>query len=78
MYNIEPVFFDQHPIILKIDGELIKFPISKRSKKLAIARYIERELFSISPSGYGIHWHLNDEDRSIDSLLKIASIGKQH
>ncbi len=71
-HNIESVIFDQHLIILKIDGELIKLPISKVSKKLVLATDIERKLFTISPSGYGIHWPLIDEDLSVDSLLKIA------
>ena len=30
----------------------------------------EKTLFEISPSGYGIHWPLLDEDLSIDGLLK--------
>ncbi|MGA1874120.1 MAG: DUF2442 domain-containing protein [bacterium] len=32
----------------------------------------ERNTFEISPSGYGIHWPLIDEDISIDGLLGIA------
>jgi hypothetical protein len=30
----------------------------------------ERNEFKISPSGYGIHWSLLDEDLSINGLLK--------
>ena len=32
----------------------------------------ERNNFEISPSGYGIHWPLLDEDISIDGLLGIV------
>ncbi len=32
----------------------------------------EKMTFEISPSGYGIHWLLLDEDLSIDGLLKIV------
>jgi hypothetical protein len=71
-HNIESVSFDQNLICLQIDGDLIKLPISKVSDKLASATDIQRNLFTISPSGYGIHWPLIDEDLSVDSLLKIA------
>ncbi|MFI5222153.1 MAG: DUF2442 domain-containing protein, partial [Bacteroidia bacterium] len=30
----------------------------------------ERGNFEISPSGYGIHWSLIDEDLSINGLIK--------
>ncbi|MDV7391258.1 DUF2442 domain-containing protein [Arthrospira platensis SPKY1] len=31
-----------------------------------------RETFTISPSGYGIHWPLLDEDLSLKGLLALA------
>jgi hypothetical protein len=71
-HNVESVSFDQNLICLQIDGDLIKLPIAKVSKKLESATDIQRNLFTISPSGYGIHWPLIDEDLSIDSLLKIT------
>jgi len=71
-HNIEAVTFEQNLICLQIDGHLVKLPIAKVSKKLAEASEIQRNLFTVSPSGYGIHWPLIDEDLSIDSLLKIA------
>ena len=69
-HNIEDIYFEQTQICLKIDGQIIKLPISKVSKKLETATDIQRNLYSISPSGYGIHWPLIDEDLSVDSLLK--------
>jgi len=36
----------------------------------------ERDNFEISPSGYGIHWPLLDEDISIDGLLGIVHAPK--
>jgi hypothetical protein len=72
-HNIESVTFDQNFICLEVDGKEIKIPISKASKKLEAANEIQRNLFTISPSGYGIHWPLIDEDLSIDSLLKVTS-----
>jgi len=40
--------------------------------KLSNASDIEKSLFTISPSGYGVHWPLLDEDISIDQLIKQA------
>jgi len=71
-HNIESISFEQNLICLKIDGKLIKLPLGTVSKKLEAANEIERNFFNISPSGYGIHWPLIDEDLSIDSLLKGA------
>jgi hypothetical protein len=71
-HTVEAVTFEQNLICLQVDGKLIKLPINKVSKKLEAANEIQRNLFTISPSGYGIHWPLIDEDLSIDSLLKIA------
>ena len=71
-HNIETVIFEDNFIILHIDGKEIKMPLDKVSKKLQAADEIQRNLFKISPSGYGIHWTLIDEDLSVDSLLKFA------
>ena len=69
-HNIEAISFEQNLICLKVDGQVIKLPLSKVSKKMELANDIQRNLYTISPSGYGIHWPLIDEDLSIDSLLK--------
>ena len=69
-HNIEDISFEQNQICLRVDGQTIKLPISKVSRKLESATDIQRNLYTISPSGYGIHWPLIDEDLSVDSLLK--------
>jgi hypothetical protein len=69
-HTIEAVSFEKNMICLKIDGQTIKLLISNVSKKLEAASDIQRSFFKISPSGYGIHWPLIDEDLSIDALLK--------
>ena len=69
-HNIEAISFEQGLICLTVDGQVIKLPLSKVSKKLELANDIQRNLYTISPSGYGIHWPLIDEDLSVDSLLK--------
>jgi hypothetical protein len=71
---IEAVSFEKNMICLKIDGQIIKLLISNVSKKLEAADDIQRSFFKISPSGYGIHWPLIDEDLSIDAILKIPEI----
>ena len=69
-HNIENITFDANNIILNIDGKEKKILLDDISKKLKSAIDIERQMFKISPSGYGVHWPLIDEDLSIDHILK--------
>ncbi len=68
-YNIKQVSFESDFIILMFDNQVIKLKLTEISQKLANATKAEREDFKISPSGYGIHWRLLDEDLSINGLL---------
>lgn len=70
LHHIETAVFEGNIIRIKIDGQFIELPIEKVSVKLANASEIERNYFKISPSGYGIHWPLIDEDLSVDAFLK--------
>ena len=72
IHKIESLFFEPDNIILKIDGNTLKIPLNKVSKKLLFADDIQRGLYKISPSGYGIHWPLIDEDLSVEYLIKLA------
>jgi len=69
-HKIEKVSFVKDKLILKVDGRKYSFPLFDISKRLANASFAEREKFEISPSGYGIHWPLIDEDLSIDGLIR--------
>ncbi|MDP1725333.1 MAG: DUF2442 domain-containing protein [Bacteroidota bacterium] len=69
-HNIEKVSFEENFMILQIDGKELKLKLDKLSSKLYHANKIERELYKVSPSGYGIHWPLIDEDLSIEAILK--------
>ena len=69
-HSIETISFTQENIILHLDGKEVSLPLNKISKKLEVATEVERNLYSVSPSGYGIHWPLIDEDLSVDSILK--------
>lgn len=71
-HNIQDITFDQNSIKLIIDGRHILILLDKISSKLKSANEIERNFYRISPSGYGIHWPLIDEDLSVDALIKIS------
>jgi len=68
-YNIKQISFENDFIILMVDNQVVRLKLSDVSQKLANASITEREDFKISPSGYGIHWRLLDEDLSINGLL---------
>lgn len=70
-HEIESVQFEGEILRIVADGEEHKFDLSAISEKLANASENERKKYLISPSGYGIHWPLIDEDLSIDGLLGI-------
>ncbi len=68
---IEKINFEENIIILEVDGEIFKFELGKCSSKLLNASEEQRNNYEISPSGYGIHWPMIDEDLSIDGLLGV-------
>jgi hypothetical protein len=70
-HHIAGVRFEGASLILTIDGQERKFQLKEISPLLQQASSQERNVFEISPSGYGIHWPLLDEDISIDGLLGI-------
>lgn len=72
-HKIEAIRFDQDFIILNIDGNKLIIPFDKLSNRLKSATDMERTMYRISPSGYGIHWPLIDEDLSIDGILRDFS-----
>lgn len=72
-YNISGINFEEDNLIILIDNQLFRFKLSGISAKLAKATELERNDYKVSPSGYGIHWRLLDEDLSINGLLKLAN-----
>ena len=70
-HKVTNLKFDGDFLILNIDGEEKKFRLKEISEILEKATDEERNTYEISPSGYGIHWPLIDEDLSIDGLLGI-------
>lgn len=71
-HKIEELTFDDKNMFLTVDGRKISIALEAVSVKLSNASAIEKSLFTISPSGYGVHWPLIDEDISIDQLIKQA------
>ena len=76
-HNIQKITFEKNDILICINGNIMRFPLEKISKKLIKASSRERNALEISPSGYGIHWPLLDEDLSIDGLLGITHHRKE-
>ena len=71
-HRITDIRLEDEYLYLTIDGEQRAFPLAKLSSRLAKACEEEKSIFEVSPSGYGIHWPLLDEDIAIDGLLGIA------
>lgn len=72
LHEIAQVTFSDTRMFMMVDGKRYSWEIKAISDRLAHARDFERERYELSPSGYGIHWPLVDEDLSVDGLLKIA------
>jgi hypothetical protein len=70
-HQIENIRFEDDILYIIIDGREYSFIIADISKRLFNASDLERNSYIISPSGYGIHWPIIDEDLSIDGLLGI-------
>jgi len=73
-HDISDLKFQDGFLIITIDGVLNKFPLKEISPALEKASEAERNNFEISPSGYGVHWPMLDEDISIDGLLGIVHV----
>ena len=75
-YNVSNIDFNGELMILSVDGKTYQIPIVQASKRLAQATDIERKMYCISTSGYGIHWYTIDEDLTTKGLIKLAEIAK--
>ncbi len=68
--KIQSVSFENDSMSLMVDGKQIKVLLETISPRLKNANEIQRNFYKISPSGYGIHWPLIDEDISIEAIFK--------
>jgi hypothetical protein len=72
-HDIVNIQFDGDIFEITVDGTTRRFELQQISPLLHQASEADRKMFEVSPSGYGIHWPLIDEDISIDALLGIVS-----
>ena len=70
-HSVKNLRFEGNNLLLTINGDDKSFPLHSVSSLLDKASDEERNTYEISPTGYGIHWPLLDEDISIDGLLGI-------
>ena len=73
--KITSISFSEDYLIVFTDNQKYQWKISDISKRLFSASETERNIFTISPSGYGIHWPTIDEDLSLMGLLNRSSLG---
>ncbi|MBP6094406.1 MAG: DUF2442 domain-containing protein [Cytophagaceae bacterium] len=66
--HIREIRFEGDMIIIQGEKKSIKKAIADISQKLMHASSIERNTYKISPSGFGVHWPLIDEDLSFPNL----------
>ena len=52
----------------------VAIPWEKCSQRLARTSLLERSRAVLSPSGYGIHWPLIDEDLAVGPLFQARSL----
>jgi hypothetical protein len=71
-HNVDQIKIEHGVLSLIIDGRVISKALIEISPSLAKANDTEIGTFEVSPSGYGIHWPLIDEDISIDGLLGVT------
>jgi len=71
-HEVKSVRIEKGTLTANIDGSNIRRNLKDISDLLEAATEEEQNTFQISPSGYGIHWPLIDEDISIDGLLGIG------
>ena len=60
-------------LVLILESKSVSIPWENCSGRLALASQTERSRAVLSPSGYGIHWPLIDEDLAVGPLLKAVS-----
>jgi hypothetical protein len=60
-------------LVILLERESVSIPWGKCSERLAHASRLERDRAVLSPSGYGIHWPLIDEDLAVGPLLQSAA-----
>ncbi|HBG96855.1 MAG TPA: DUF2442 domain-containing protein [Chromatiaceae bacterium] len=71
-HEVEQVIVLRGVLSAVVDGQALTANLRELSPLLKAAPDVHLEVFEVSPSGYGIHWPLVDEDISVDGLLGIV------
>ncbi len=69
MYTINNLIFKDCSLLMSVNSKNYKNDLNELSVKLLHASSQERNAYSISNSGYGIHWPLIDEDISVHAIV---------
>ena len=77
LHKIQSIQFLEEEMIFEIDNHKYIIALKHISNRLLNASHEQRNLFEISPSNYGIHWPLIDEDLSLENLIKASKIYKE-
>jgi hypothetical protein len=72
-HDVQRIQFQGKDMVLLVDGTEYRVDVRSASKRLAQAADSARRHFSISPSGYGIHWSEIDEDLSASGLIAMSN-----
>ena len=72
LHDVQKIDFEGPNMVLMIDGQIYRVEMASVSERLAKAGDAARRSYSVSPSGYGIHWPEVDEDLTIDGLIRMA------
>jgi hypothetical protein len=72
VHEIDGLSFENDHMRVRIDGREDVFDLKDISPRLLHSSSEQRAKYEVSPSGYGVHWPLIDEDLSIDGLLGIS------
>jgi hypothetical protein len=68
IHDVQVIDFQGNRMILTVDGKTYNVDLAAVSARLAGAEDSARRVFSVAPSGYGIHWPEVDEDLTIHGL----------
>jgi hypothetical protein len=60
-------------LIVVMESGPVSIPWKLCSERLARASQAERDRAELSPSGYGIHWPLLDEDLAVGPLVQTVA-----
>ena len=72
IHDVQMIDFEGTQMILTVDGQVYRVDLPAVSNRLANAKDAARRAYSISGSGYGVHWPDIDEDLTIDGLIASA------